>query len=62
MNEHLRGLFEFHANQRDRIKKRFVAKERREPRIAVGVTDDTDGLKVTALSDELSAFIVERKS
>jgi hypothetical protein len=58
MNPHLKGLFEFHAYQRRRIRERFAANDRRRARMAVGVTNDIDE-PLTALSDDLSAFSIE---
>ena len=58
MNQHLKGLFEFHAYQRRRIRERFAANDRRRARRAVGVTNDIDE-PLTALSDSLDAFPLE---
>lgn len=61
MNQHLKGLFEFHACQRRRIRERFAANDRRRARRAVGVTNDIDE-PLTALSDSLDAFQLEYRS
>lgn len=65
MNKHLEGLTEFHSQQRYRIKLRLASVDRRQQRRDIGFTEATeDGIDkmVTALSEPLSAFTVERKT
>jgi hypothetical protein len=51
-------------SQRTRIRSRLASVDRRQQRRDVGFTEGTDdGIeKITALSEPLSAFTVERKS
>ena len=65
MNKHLEGLSEFHTQQRYRIRLRLASVDRRQQRRDIGFTKGTeDGIDkmITALSEPLSAFTVERKS
>ena len=59
-----RGWTESMQSQRTRIRSLLASVDRRQQRRDVGFTEDTsDGIeKITALSEPLSAFTVERKS